>query len=110
MAPLTTPHKDGCRAEHLLRLGDDQACEVAITDLVGALAAGDVTDSTCDLMSSAATLAVLLKKMEEEMEALKAKKRRPLPTTSTAPRDGEHDSKVGTQPCPWHRLAYNRDS
>ena len=73
MAPLTTPHKDGCRAEHLLRLGDDQACEVAITDLVGALAAGDVTDSTCDLMSSAATLAVLLKKMEEEMEALKAK-------------------------------------
>jgi hypothetical protein len=73
VAPLTTPHKDGWRPEHMLALYGDQACKATITDLVGALANGDVTDATCDLPSSA-TRVVLLKKTEAEMEALKAKK------------------------------------
>jgi hypothetical protein len=61
VTPLTTPHRDGWRVEHLLALCGDQACEAPITDLAGSLAAGDVTDFTGDLMSSV-TLVVLLKK------------------------------------------------
>ncbi len=41
----------------------------ALTDLIAALAAGDVTDATCDLLSSA-SLVVLFNKYETEMEAL----------------------------------------
>ena len=70
VAPLTTPHKDGWRAEHLLPLCKDKECGAAFTNLVASLVAGDVTDDTCDLLSSA-TLAVLFKKIDEEMEALK---------------------------------------
>ena len=40
--------------------------------MVGALTAGDATDATRDLLSSAA-LIVLLKKIEAETEALEAK-------------------------------------
>ncbi len=38
VAPLTTPHKDGWRAEHLLALCADPECASALTDLVGTLA------------------------------------------------------------------------
>ena len=71
VSPLTTPHKDGWRAEHLLALTVDQDCAAAITDFVGALASGDVTDATCDLLLSA-TLIILLKKSEEEMAVMRA--------------------------------------
>jgi len=92
VAPLTTPHKDGWRAEHLLPLCKDQDCGAAFTDLIAALVAGDVTDATCDLLSSA-TLVVLLKKSDEEMAALKLKQgpdykqpQRPLGMGSTIPK------------------------
>ena len=92
VAPLTTPHRDGWRAEHLLPLCKDQDCGAAFTDLLGALVAGDVTDDTCDLLSSA-TLVVLLKKTDEEMAALKVKQgplykqpQRPLGMGSTIPK------------------------
>ena len=45
---------------------------MALTDLIDLLAARDVTDDTCDLMSSA-TMVVLLKNTQEEMEALRQK-------------------------------------
>ena len=94
VAPLATPHKDGWRAEHLLALGKDPDCAAAFTDIIGDLIAGDDTDATitCDLLSSA-TLVVLLKKTEEEMEALKQKQgpnyrqpQRPLGMGSTIPK------------------------
>jgi hypothetical protein len=69
VAPLTTPHKDRWRVEHLQALCKDPDCAVAFTDIIGAMVGGDVTDDTCDLMSSA-TLVILLKKTEEEIEAL----------------------------------------
>jgi hypothetical protein len=67
VAPLTTLHKDGWRAEHLLTLCKDLDCGAAFTDLIATLVAGDVTDNTCDLLSYA-TLVILLKQTEEEME------------------------------------------
>jgi len=71
VAPLTTPPKKGWRAEHLLALAEEQDCAAAITDFVGALVAGDVTDSTCDFLFSA-TLVIFLKKTEEEMADMRA--------------------------------------
>jgi len=70
VAPLTTPHNDGWRAEDLLPLCADQDCMAALTDLIGALVAGNVTDATCDLLSTANPV-VLLKKSNVEMESLK---------------------------------------
>ena len=61
VAPLTTPHKDGWRAEHLSALCKDPDCATAFTVIISALTAGDVTDRTCDIVSSA-TLVILLKK------------------------------------------------
>ena len=58
-------------AEHLLALAEEQDYAAAITDFVGALAAGNVAYSTCDLLSSA-TLVILLKKTEEEMADMRA--------------------------------------
>ena len=46
----------------------DADCGAAFRDVTSALDVGDVTDDTCYLLSSA-TLVVLLKKIEEEMEA-----------------------------------------
>jgi hypothetical protein len=92
VAPLTTPRNDGWRAEHLLALCKDAGCGAAFTDVIAALAAEDVTDNTCDLLSSAA-LVVLLKKTEEEMEALKLRQgqlymqsQRPLGMGSNIPK------------------------
>jgi hypothetical protein len=75
VAPLTTPHKDGWRAEHLLALCKDADCGETFTDVIAALTVGDVTDYNCDLLSYA-TLVVLLKKTEEEIEALKLRQGR----------------------------------
>jgi len=61
VAALTTPHKDGWRVEHLLAVCKDADCGASCTDVIAALAAGDVTDDTCDLLSST-ILVVLLKK------------------------------------------------
>ena len=69
VAPLTTPHRDGWRAEHLLAICKDADCGAAFTDVIAALTDGDVTDETCDLLSSGTI--VVLKKTEEEMETLK---------------------------------------
>ena len=74
VAPLTTPHKDGWRAEHLLALCKDADCGAAYTDVIAALVVGDATDDTCDLLSST-TLVILLKKTEEEMGAMKLRQR-----------------------------------
>ena len=71
VSPLTTPHMDGWRAEHLIALTTDHDCAAAITDFVGAQASGNVTDATCDLLSSG-TLVILLKKTKEEMAAMHA--------------------------------------
>ena len=78
--------------EQLLALCKDQECGAAFTYLIFALASGDVTDITCDLPSSA-TLVVLLKKTEEEMEALKLRQdplykqpQRPLGMGKTIPK------------------------
>ncbi len=64
----------------------------AFADIIASLAAGDVTDATCELMSSA-TLVILLEKTEEEMEALRLKQgphyrqpQRPLGMGSTIPK------------------------
>jgi hypothetical protein len=64
----------------------------ALADLVAALAAGDVADATCSLLSSA-TLVVLIKKYEAEMEALREKQgavymqqRQPLGMRSAIPK------------------------
>jgi len=91
-APLTTPHKDGWRAEHLHALCKDRDCAEAFTGIIAALAIGDVTDDKCDLLSSA-TLVILLKKTKEEMEALKQKhgqhyrqSQRPLRMGNTIPK------------------------
>jgi hypothetical protein len=72
VAPLTTPHKDGWRAEHLSALCKDPDCATSFTTITSALAAGDVTDRTCDIVSSA-TLVILLEKTEDEMEEMKRK-------------------------------------
>ena len=86
------PHKYGWCAEHLLALCKDADCGVALTDVIAVLAAGDVTDDTCYLLSST-TLVVLLNKTEEEMEALKLRQGqlykqppRPLGMGSTIPK------------------------
>jgi hypothetical protein len=50
--------------------GDGFVCGAAFRDLISAMALGDVTDITCDLLSLA-TPVVLRKKTEKEMEALK---------------------------------------
>ena len=64
----------------------------ALTNMIGALAAGDVTDATCDLLSST-TLVALFKKSDAEIEALKEKKgaeyrqpQRPLGMGSAIPK------------------------
>ena len=92
VALLTTPHKDGWRAKHLLALCKDMDCAAAFRDLIAALEAGDVTDDTCNLLSSASQV-VLLKKSDEEMEAIREKQgstykqpQRPLGMESTIPK------------------------
>jgi hypothetical protein len=62
---------DGWLVEHLPPLNTDYDCRAALMDLLAAMVAGDVTDATCDLLSSA-SMVILLKKTEAEIEALGA--------------------------------------
>jgi len=101
---LATPHKDGWTAEHLLALCNDIDCGPAFVDLISALATWDVTDITCDLLSSA-TLVVLLKKTDEEMEALKHRQgplynhpQRPLGMGNTIPKIAANCVLANLQP------------
>ena len=68
--PLSSPHKDGWRVEHLTSLVVDPACGEALTSLMTTLAKGDVFDKIAILVSYA-TLVILLKKDAETMAHVK---------------------------------------
>ena len=68
--PLSSPHRDGWRNEHLDELAKDNACGTALARVLTAIVAGDVPQKTADILSSA-TLIVLLKKDAQAMAALK---------------------------------------
>jgi len=68
--PLSSPHKDGWRNEHLIELARDSVCGSALAGVLTAVVAGDVPQKTADILSSA-TLIVLLKKDAATIEALK---------------------------------------
>ncbi len=68
--PLSSPHRDGWRNEHLVELARDPACGIALARVLTAIVAGDAPKKTADILSSA-TLIVLLKKDAAAMEALK---------------------------------------
>ena len=61
VVPLTISYEDGWRTE--------PQCVASLKDLVFALAAGDVRDDTCDLLSSA-NFVIFLKKTKSDTEAL----------------------------------------
>ena len=57
---LSSPHRDGCRNEHMEELATDPSCGAALARVVTAIVAGDVPHKTADILSST-TLIVLLK-------------------------------------------------
>jgi hypothetical protein len=88
----------------LLALCKDADCGAAFADVIAALTPRDVTDNTCDLLSFA-TLVVLLKKTEDEMEALKLRQgrfyrqpHRPLGMDSTIPKIAANRILAKVQP------------
>ncbi len=68
--PLSSPHKDGWRIEHLSQLAPDDAYGEALASLATSIIQGDVSDKISHLLSSV-TLVVLLKKDAETMDAMK---------------------------------------
>jgi hypothetical protein len=70
--PLSSPHRDGWRNEHLSELARDQACGTALARVLTAVVTGDVPQKTADILFSA-TLVILLKKDAAAMEELKRK-------------------------------------
>lgn len=68
--PLSTPHRDGWRNEHIAEMAKDPACAAAIARLLTAVITGDVPQKAADFLSSS-TLIILLKKDAATMEALK---------------------------------------
>ena len=68
--PLSTPHKDGRRNEHLSKLAKDDACGHALARVMTVVYTADVASKTADILSSA-TLVILLKKNAEAMEQMK---------------------------------------
>ena len=68
--PLSSPHRDGWRNEHMSELAADPACGAALARVLTAVVTGDVPQKTADILSSA-TLIVLLKKDAAAMAALK---------------------------------------
>jgi len=68
--PLSSPHKDGWRVEHLVPLAADSTCGEALAAFMTTIARGDVSNKIADLLSSA-TLVILLKKDAETMDAMK---------------------------------------
>ncbi len=68
--PLSSPHKDGGRIEHLVPLAADPVCGEALAALMTVLIKGEVSNKIVDLLSSA-TLVVLPKKDVETMAEMK---------------------------------------
>ncbi len=68
--PLTSPHRDGWRMEHLEALGRDDTFAAALAVFISNIASGDVPPKTADYFASA-TLIALLKKNEEDITALR---------------------------------------
>ena len=68
--PLSSPHKDGWRVEHLTSLAADSACGEALAVFGTTLVKGEVSNKIADLLSFA-TLIVLFKKDAETMAKLK---------------------------------------
>ena len=64
--PLSYPHKDGWRVEHLVPLAVGLACGENLAAFMTMMIKDEVSDKIADLLSSA-TLAVLLKKDAETM-------------------------------------------
>ena len=86
--PLSSPHRDGWRTEHLSQLAPDDACCEALAALATSIIHGDVSDKIAHLLSSA-TLVVLLKDaeimaaMKEDQGHAYLKPQRPLGLGST---------------------------
>ena len=70
--PLSTPHKDGCKNEHLSELAKDDFCGAALASITNVVYSGDVLSKTAYILSSA-TLIVLLKKDARAMEEMKVR-------------------------------------
>jgi hypothetical protein len=68
--PLSSPHKDGWRTEHLATLSANQVCNEALAEFASSLVKGEGSDKIADLLSSV-TLVVLLKKENETMKEMK---------------------------------------
>ena len=69
-SPLTSPHRDGWRMEHLETLSRDDAFAMALATFISNIATGDVPVTTADYLASA-TLVALLKKSEDDIHALR---------------------------------------
>ena len=68
--PLTSPHRDGWRMEHLESLARDDAFGAALAVFITNIASGDVPTTTADYFASA-TLVALLKKNADDIQALR---------------------------------------
>jgi len=68
--PLSSPHRDGWRTEHLSQLAPDDAWCEALAAPATSIIRGDVSDKIPHLLSSA-TLVILFKKDAETMAAMK---------------------------------------
>ena len=68
-APLSSPHRDGWRFEHMQALARDSACADQLARVVNAIVRADVPESVASILSSS-TLTVLLKKDAETMEQM----------------------------------------
>jgi hypothetical protein len=69
-SPLTSPHRDGWRMEHLEILSRDDAFATALATFISNIAIGDVPATTADYLALA-TLVALLKKSEVDIHALR---------------------------------------
>ena len=68
--PLTSPHMDGWRMEHMEALSRDDAFATALATYISNIATRDVHSTTADYPAFA-TLIALLKKNEEDIHALR---------------------------------------
>jgi hypothetical protein len=68
--PLTSPHRDGWRMEHLEALALNDEFAVALAVFISNIASGDVPTTTADYFASA-TLVALLKKNADDIPALR---------------------------------------
>ena len=68
---LASPHMDGWRMEHLEALSRDDAFAAALASFISNIASADVPTATANYLASA-TLVALLKKNEEDIQAMRA--------------------------------------